>query len=93
MIIKRREHPDHLVDSCKRSSINRMAAGLRLPRYSHGFFLLSQFGKTSLIACLKVLRSANFKYSVCSRSPMNEATCTKFSHVLHNSLSSRALTV
>jgi len=24
--------PDHLVDSCKHSSINQMAAGLRLPR-------------------------------------------------------------
>ena len=32
MKIIRRKHPDHLVDSCKRSSVNRMAAGSRLPR-------------------------------------------------------------
>ena len=33
--------PDRLVDFCKRSSVNRMAAGSRLPRSSHGIFLLS----------------------------------------------------
>ena len=35
--------PDHdyLVDSCKHSSVNWMAAGLRLPRPSHGIFFLS----------------------------------------------------
>ena len=40
MKITRRKHPDRLVDSCKRSSVNRMAAGSRPPRSSHGFFLL-----------------------------------------------------
>ena len=33
--------PDHLVDSYKHSRVNRMAAGLRLPRSSHGAFLFS----------------------------------------------------
>ena len=33
-----RKHPDPLADSCKLSSVNRMAAGLRLSRYNHGFF-------------------------------------------------------
>ena len=41
MKLTRRKHPDHLADSCKHSSVNQMAAGLRLPRSSHGFFLLS----------------------------------------------------
>ena len=48
MKITRRKHPDRLVDSCKRSSVNRMAAGLRLPRSSHGFFLLSATFQTHL---------------------------------------------
>ena len=30
--------PDHLVDFCKRSNANQMAAGSRLPRSSHGIF-------------------------------------------------------
>ena len=30
--------PDRLVDSCKHSNINQMAAGSRLPRSSHGIF-------------------------------------------------------
>jgi len=30
--------PNCLVDSCKRSSVNRMAAGSRLPRSSHEIF-------------------------------------------------------
>ena len=33
--------PDYLVDSCKHLSVNRMAAGSRLPKSSHGIFLLS----------------------------------------------------
>ena len=48
MKITRRKHPDRLVDSCKRSSVNRMAAGSRLPRSSHGFFLLSATFQTHL---------------------------------------------
>ena len=38
MKIVRRKYPDRLADSCKRLSANRMAAGSRLPRSSHGFF-------------------------------------------------------
>ena len=34
MKITRRKHPDHPVDSCKRLSVNRMAAGSRPPRSS-----------------------------------------------------------
>ena len=30
----------HLADSCKHLSVNRMAAGSRLPRSSHGFLHL-----------------------------------------------------
>ena len=30
--------PDYLVDSCKCSSVNQMAAGSRLPRSSHRIF-------------------------------------------------------
>ena len=35
-----RECPDRLENSCKGSSINLRAAGLRLSRCNHGFFLL-----------------------------------------------------
>ena len=49
MKIVRRKYPDCLADSCKRSSVNRMAAGLRLPRSSHGFFLLSPTFQTYLV--------------------------------------------
>ena len=38
MKIVRRKYPDNLADSCKCSSVNRMAAGSRLTRSSHGFF-------------------------------------------------------
>ena len=37
------------VDFCKCSSVNRMAAGSRLPRSSHGFFLLSPTFQTHLM--------------------------------------------
>ena len=47
--------PDHLADCCKHLSINWMAAGSKLLRYSHGIFLLpSNFKhtlKTSLGFC------------------------------------------
>ena len=48
MKITRRKHPDHLVDFCKGSSVNRMAAG---SRSSHGFFfyLLSPTFQTHLM--------------------------------------------
>ena len=36
--ITSRKHPDYLVDSCKRSSVNWMVAGSRLPRSSHKLF-------------------------------------------------------
>ena len=38
------------------------------------------------IADLKVSRNAGSKYLVCCSSPMVEAMYTKFSHVLHQSL-------
>ena len=41
MKLTRRKHPDRLANSCKRPSINGMAPGLRLPKFHHGFFLLS----------------------------------------------------
>ena len=51
MKITRRKHPDHLVDSCKRLSVNRMASGSRLPRFSHGFFSpFSDFSNTPYVA-------------------------------------------
>ena len=49
--------------------------------------------KTGLIAYLKVSRNAGFKYLVCCSLPMVKAMCTKFSHVLHQFLTSRASTV
>ena len=41
--------PGHLVDSCKRSNINQMVAGSRLPRSSHGIFLLSSTFQTYFV--------------------------------------------
>jgi len=43
------KYPDHLADSCKRSSVNRMAAGS-----SHGFF--SSFTYFSNMLCAVKLR-------------------------------------
>ena len=42
--------PDRLVDSCKHSSINWMAAGSRLPRSSHGIFS-TNFSNTPYSKC------------------------------------------
>ena len=53
--------------------------------------IVTQSGKTGLIACLKVLRNASFKYLVCCSSPMVEAMCTKFSHVLHQFLTFQSI--
>ena len=47
---------------------------------------MTQSGKTGLIAYLKVSRNGGFKYLVCCSSPMVEAMCTKFSHVLRQFL-------
>ena len=47
--IDKEKHPDHLADSCKHSSANRMAAGSRLSRSSHGFFLLSPLFQTHFL--------------------------------------------
>ena len=58
MKITRRKHPDHLVDSCKCSSVKRMAAGSRLPRSSHRFFLLSPTFQTHLRYIAKVFEQA-----------------------------------
>ena len=46
MKISRRKHPDRLVDPCKHSNVNQMAAGLRPPRSSHGFSFLQLFKHT-----------------------------------------------
>jgi len=46
MKIARRNYPDHQIDCCKRSSTNRIAAGSRLPRFSHGFFSFLNFSNT-----------------------------------------------
>ena len=41
--------PDPLVDSCKHLSINCMAAGLRLPRSSHGIFSLFKHSLSNFV--------------------------------------------
>ena len=41
-----RKHPDCLADSCKRLSVNQMAADLRLSRCNHGFFTFLQLFQT-----------------------------------------------
>ena len=53
--------------------------------------IVTQSGKTGLIAYLKVLRNAGFKYLVCCSLPMVEAMCTKFSHVLHQFLTFQSI--
>ena len=50
MKISRRKHPDRLVDSCKRSSINRMAGCSRLPSPVMDFFPFSNFSNTPSVA-------------------------------------------
>ena len=52
---------------------------------------VTQSDKTWLIAYLKVSRNAGFKYLVCCSSPMVEAMCTKFSHVLHQFLTFQSI--
>ena len=53
--------------------------------------IVTQSGKTGLIAYLKVSRNAGFKYLVCCSSPMVKAFCTKFSHVLHQFLTFQSI--
>jgi len=56
MKIARSKIPDRLVDFCKRSSVNRMAAGSRLPRSSHGIFSPSPtFSNTPYLTSLNRL--------------------------------------
>jgi len=57
MDIDTREKSDHLVDSCKRLGINRMAAGLRL-RPVMEFFSFSTFLNTPYCCyyCYKALQ-------------------------------------
>jgi len=44
--------PDRLVDFCKRSTVNQMAAGSRLPKSSHGIFSpFHQLFKYTLSKC------------------------------------------
>ena len=52
---------------------------------------VTQSGKTNLITYLKVSRNTSFKYKVFSSSPMHEATCTKFSHVLYQFLTFQSI--
>ena len=52
---------------------------------------VTQSDKTGLITYLKVSRNAGFKYLVCCSSPMVEAMCTKFSHVLHQFLTFQSI--
>ena len=44
----RRKHPDRLADSCKRSSVNRMAAGSRLQVQVMDFFFFHLLFKHAL---------------------------------------------
>ena len=72
MNLTRRKHPDHLADSCKRSSINRMAADSRLPRSSHGFFCpFSTFSNTLSVTTLKQAVGSGFlqTFSTCAVKP------------------------
>ena len=55
------------------------------------FTYVTQSGKTGLIAYLKVSRNADFKDLVCCSSPMVEAMCTRFSHVLHQFLTFQSI--
>ena len=57
MKLTRRKHPYRLVDSCKRLSVNRMTAGLTLPKSSHGFFFspFSTFSNTLSVTTLNRL--------------------------------------
>jgi len=52
----RRKHPDHLADSCKRSSINRMAAGSRLQVQVMDFFSFHLLFKHALCSKVKGFR-------------------------------------
>jgi len=45
--------PDRLADSCKHLSVNRMAAGSRVPRSSQGVFLLSSTFQTHFFQLTK----------------------------------------
>ena len=64
-----RKHPDHLADSCKHLSVNWMTAGLRLPRYSQGFFLLSATIQTYLILKQAVGPSVLQTFGTCTGKP------------------------
>ena len=46
---RKKKIPERLVDYCKHSSVNRMAAGPRLPRSSHGIFLRSSTFQTYFV--------------------------------------------
>ena len=56
MIDSKEKIPDHLVDFCKCSSVNQMAAG---SRSSHGIFLLStNFSNTPQLTNIFILEEA-----------------------------------
>ena len=52
---------------------------------------VTQSGKIGLIGYLKLSRNAGFKYLVCCSSPIVEAMCTKFSHILHQFLTFQSI--
>ena len=68
----------------------KLYSGAHLIHADCKIIYVTQSGKTGLIAYLKVLRNAGFKYLVCCSSPMVEAMCNTF---YTNSLASRASTV
>ena len=81
---------------CSCSSIIHLIVSLLLLYSVDPYFILkliyvTQSGKTGLIAYLKVSRNTGFKYFVCCSSPMVEAMCTKFSHVLHQFLTFQSI--
>jgi len=52
----RRNHPDRLADSCKRLSVNRMAAGSRLQVQVMDFFFFDLLFKHALCSQVEVFR-------------------------------------
>ena len=60
-------------------------------KFHYNAEIVTQSGNTGLIAYLKVSRNTGFKYLVCCSSPMVEAMCTKFSHVLHQFLTLQSI--
>ena len=85
MKIVRRKYPDCLPDSCKHSSVNRMAAGSRLPRSSHGFFFfLLLFKHTSAVNINILGLYKAFWYTGCAFTKYFNHDVLDTSTILHN---------